>query len=206
MSKLALADGQPYLGQTIAAMDESAREAGPGVYYVLSTVLISAPAAVAQLARAVIGERQRPFHYSQEGPETIERMLLLIEAEALIATCLWCSVGRKGQTDARSILLQQQARMCADIGVDHLIIESGDKATNQRDQSVLLDTFRGAGNAPFQYDWRSKSEPLLWLADAVCAIASESLLGHRMEYYERFEAAGLIEVIASDMRQPRLPS
>ena len=56
------------------------------------------------------------------------------------------------------------------------------------------------------YDWRSKSEPLLWLADAVCAIAAESLLGHRMEYHERLEAAGLIEVIAADMRQPRLPS
>lgn len=187
-------------------MDESAREAGPGVYYVLSTVLISAPAAVAQAARAVIGERQRPFHYSQEGPEIIERMLLLIEAEALTATCLWCSVGRKGQTDARSVLLQQQARKCADVGVDHLIIESGDEATNQRDQSVLLDTFRGADNAPFQYDWRSKSEPLLWFADAVCAIAAEFLLDHRKEFHERLDAAGLIEVIPAEMRQPRLPS
>ncbi len=133
-------------------------------------------------------------------------MLLLIEAEALTATCLWCSVGRKGQTDARSVLLQHQVRMCADIGVDHLIIESGDEATNQRDQSVLLDTFRGADNAPLQYDWRSKSEPLLWLADAVCAIAAELVIGNGEERYERLNETGLIEVVYVDMRRPRLPS
>ncbi|WP_420619462.1 hypothetical protein [Candidatus Poriferisocius sp.] len=96
--------------------------------------------------------------------------------------------------------------MCADIGVDHLIIESGDEATNQRDQSVLLDTFRGADNAPLQYDWRSKSEPLLWLADAVCAIAAELVIGNGEERYERLNETGLIEVVYVDMRRPRLPS
>jgi len=85
-------------------------------------------------------------------------------------------------------------------------VRIGDEATNQRDQSVLLDTFRGADNAPFQYDWRSKSEPLLWFADAACAIAAEFFLGNRKESHERLEAAGLIEVSSANMRQPRLPS
>ena len=206
MRRLALADDQPYHGQTVAVMDESAPATGSGVYYILSAVVVCDPVNVAGAVRKVVGERRRPFHYAKEGPETVERMLALMEDEALMATCLWCPAGRRGQIAARKMLLREHARKCEAAGVDHLIIESGDDTTNQRDQAGLLDTFREDGDVPYRYDWRSKAEPLLWIADAASGIAAEHLLGRRTDYFQRLEAAGLIEVINVDMRKPRLPS
>ena len=206
MRSLALADGQPYHGQTVAVMDESVPAAGPGVYYILSAVVVCDPVKVAGAVRKVAGERLRPFHYANEGPKIVERMLSLVEDEALMATCLWCPTGRRGQIAARGGLLREHAQKCEEVGVDHLIIESGDETTDLRDQAALLDTFREDGDIPYRYDWRSKAEPLLWIADAASGIAAECLLGRRTDYYQRLEAAGLIEVINVNMRQPRLPS
>jgi len=61
---------------------------------------------------------------------------------------------------------------------------------------VILNHFQDSGGAPFRYDWRSKAEPLLWIADAACGIAADHLLGRRPENYERLHALGLIEVAA----------
>ena len=139
-------------------------------------------------------QRERPFHLVEEGPAAIERMLSFIEETELLATSLWRSVGRRGQVAARRDLLRELALRCAHDGIDHLIIESGDRTTNRRDQEVLLDAFRETGPAPFRYDWRSKREPLLWVADAISGITSEYLLGHRESYYRRLHESGLLEV------------
>ena len=194
MRGLDLADGQPFHGQMVAAIDESARMARSGIYYVVCSVAILDPANAARLLRKVVGERERPFHFVEEGPAAIERMLSFIEATELVATSLWRSVGRRGQVAARRDLLRELALRCAHDGIDHLIIESGDRTTNRRDQEVLLNAFRETGPAPFRYDWRSKREPLLWVADAISGITSEYLLGHRESYYRRLHESGLIEV------------
>ena len=65
---------------------------------------------------------------------------------------------------------------------------------NQRDQSVILDSFRDEGWAPFRYDWRSKAERLLWTADAVSGIVAAHLLGKGSEHYDRLNAGGLLRV------------
>lgn len=194
MRRPCLADNQPYIGQTVAAMDESVREAGSGVYYVLALIITKVPATVAKSVLTIVGERQRPFHYSREGPEIIERMLSLMENEAIKAICRWRPAGRKRQVEARNLLLEQQARTLVGCGVDHLIIESGDEATDNRDRSVLLDTFGEDGGIPYAYDWRSKSEPLLWIADAVGGIVAEYLLDIKTDRFHRLHNAELIEV------------
>ncbi len=206
MRRLTLADGHPYHGQMVAVMDESVPAAGAGVYYILSAVVVCDPVNVAGAARQVVGERRRPFHYAKEGPEIVERMLSLIEEEVLMATCLWSPTGRRGQIATRGELLREHAQKCEEVGVDHLIIESGDETTDLRDQAALLDTFREDGDIPYRYDWRSKAEPLLWIADAASGIAAEHLLGRKADCYQRLETAGLIEVVNVDMRKPRLPS
>lgn len=195
MTGLVQADGQPYQGETVAVMDESAREAGAGVYYVVCTVVILDPVSASRTAQGLVGERGRPFHYRDEGPEAIERMLSLFEESEVLATSLWRSVGRTGQVIARQDLLREHALRCANDGIDHLIIESGDHTTNQRDQNVLLDTFQEIGGVPYKYDWRSKSEPLIWIADAVSGITSKSLVDGEDAYFERLASSGRLEVI-----------
>lgn len=121
-------------------------------------------------------------------------MVDLIEGAGLRATCLWSSAGRRGQVAARKRLLHEHVRRCATGGVHHVSIEGGDNTSNQRDRSVILDAFRDEGGVPFRYDWRSKAEPLLWIADAVSGIVAAHLLGGRAEHYERLSNGGLIEV------------
>lgn len=193
MTAPVLSDGEPYHG-VIAVVDESSPVAGAGVYYILSAVVIPEPATVIGALEQVVGARRRPFHFSEEGPEAIERMVGVFEDAGLVATSLWSSVGRRGQVAARRKLLHEHVRLCADQSVGHLIVEGGDDAGNERDRSVILDAFQADGGVPFRYDWRSKAEPLVWIADAASGIAAAHLLGRRAEYYERLHARGLMEV------------
>ena len=193
MTAPVLADGDPIHG-AVAVMDESAREAGAGIYYNLTVVQIPEMAVVLPALSRVIGGRRRPFHSSEEGPEAIERMMALIENAGLVGTSLWRSVGRTGQVAARRDLLREHALRCAGAGVDHLIIEGGGDASNQRDRSKILDAFQADGGVPFRYDWRSKAEPVLWIADAVAGFVAAHLLGERAEHFDRLSAGGLITV------------
>ena len=94
---------------------------GAGIYYNLTVVRIPETAAVLPALSQVIGDRRRPFHSSEEGPEAIERMMALIENAGLVGTSLWRSVGRTGQVAARRDLLREHALRCAGDGVDHLV-------------------------------------------------------------------------------------
>ena len=107
----------------------------------------------------------------------------------------WREAGVPAELLARAgiNLLAAHARRLVNDGATHLIIESGDATSDQRDRETLLDTFAGSG-VPFQYDWRSKDQPLLWIADAVCGIASEHLLSGDNEIFDRLANAGIIEV------------
>ncbi|WP_419853918.1 hypothetical protein [Candidatus Poriferisodalis sp.] len=188
-----LSDGKPIHGDLVAVIDESSPEAGGGIYYIVAAVVIFDWPDVRERVENVVGGRTSHFHYRSEGREAIGRMAAVLEESGALASVLWRSVGRRHQVEARRDLLAVHARQLASDGVSHLIIESGDEATDQRDQDTLLDTFAASG-VPFSYDWRSKSEPLLWTADAACGIASEFLLGSESEHFDRLADAGTIEV------------
>ncbi len=189
-----LSDGQPIQGDVLAVIDESSPAAGAGVYYVVTAAVVFDWSTIRHRVAGVIGERTSPFHYRREGPEALERMATVLEEAELMATVLWRPVARRGQTAARRDLLAAHARRIADDGITHLIIESGDETSDRRDQETLLDTFVADGGVPFSYDWRSKAEPLLWIADAICGVTAEHLLGCRNAIYERLADAGTIEV------------
>lgn len=70
----------------------------------------------------------------------------------------------------------------------------GDQVTNSRDQSTLLDHHRERGGVPFAYDWRTKQEPLLWVADALAGAVGEWAVGKSTFWYERLLEAGVITV------------
>ncbi len=189
-----VSDGEPLDGNLIAVVDESSPAAGAGVYYVLTTAVVFSASVVQERVADVIGERAKPFHYRREGIEAIERMVSVLEEIDVMASVLWRSVGRRGQVAARREMLATHARRIASDGVTHLIIESGDTISNQRDKATLLDTFADSGGVPYRYDWRSKAEPLMWVADAICGVATEHLLSNPSKHFNRLAKAGVIEV------------
>lgn len=187
-------DGQPIHGDVVAVIDESSPVAGAGVYYVVTAAVIFDWPNIRHRVAGVVGERTSPFHYRGEGPEAIERMAAALEEAEPMATVLWRSVARRGQVAARRDLLAAHARRLADDGVTHLIIESGDETSDRRDQETLLEAFAADGGVPFSYDWRSKAEPLLWIADAICGVTAEHLLGRSNAIFERLADARIVEV------------
>ena len=189
-----LSDGRPILGDVVAVIDESSPAAGAGIYYVVTAAVIFDWSAMRHRVAGLIGERTSPFHYRREGPEAIERMAAALEEAEPMATVLWRSVARRGQVAARRDLLAAHARRLADDGITHLIIESGDETSDRRDQETLLQAFAADSGVPFSYDWRSKAEPLLWIADAICGVTAEHLLGRRNAIFERLSDAGIVEV------------
>ncbi len=187
-------DGQPIHGDVVAVIDESSPVAGAGLYYVVTAAVVFDWPDFRQRVAGVVGERTSPFHYRREGPEAIGRMAAVLEEAQPMATVLWRSVARRGQVAARRDLLAAHAHRLADDGITHLIIESGDETSDRRDQETLLETFAADGGVPFSYDWRSKAEPLLWIADAICGVTTEHLLGRNSAIFERLSGAGIVEV------------
>ena len=194
MAAIELADGKPYVGSVVAVVDESARIAGAGVYYLVCSAIVGSPDKAREAIRQVSEGRSRPFHYSQEGKRIINAMVDLMEALDVMAFCRWRSVGRRRQVAARPELLRDHLPELTSGGVTHLIIEASEATVNQSDSGVLLDYFRSGGGPAFAYDWRSKHEPLLWVADAVCGIVGDHLIGKRHEAYERLNKRGAIGV------------
>lgn len=165
-----------YLGDIVAVVDESSPVAGAGIAYLISTAIVVEPIDAAAACRQVIGERVRPFHWHREGPKAREGMLELVNDRVIEVFCQYRSVPRSGQVAGRRAILGSQLPMIEGAGVSHLIIESGDRHSDRRDRSTILDAFSDR-TVPFQYDWRTKDEPLLWIADAISGAVSEHLTG-----------------------------
>lgn len=72
------------------------------------------------------------------------------------------------------------------------MIESGDRSTNTRDREALLDQFRAIGGVPFIYDWRSKNEPLLWIADAINGAIHAHLVDGDHAWFDQLQTGGVL--------------
>ena len=59
----------------------------------------------------------------------------------------------------------------------------------------MLDVLREMGKAgKAAYRWETKSEPLLWLADAVCGAVREHLTQTDDEWIQRLEAGADVRI------------
>ena len=186
-----LSDGLPYHGGLVAVIDESAPIAGSGVFYILTTAVLIDPAHATAAVASVLGQRQNPFHWSREGVTARQRMVDTIGDLGTVGAARWRPVARTGQVSARRALLTSHLLAMSAEGASHLIIESGDAATNLRDAKTILDTFKPTGGVPFHYDWRSKAEPLLWIADAISGAASDYLANRNDRWWRQLDAHGL---------------
>ena len=129
-------------------------------------------------------------------------MLTLMVGSIVGATVQWSSAGRRGQMNARGEMLSVIATWAHAEGVDHLVIEAGDEAINLRDRQVLArHPLQEGGGLRFHYDHRSKSEPLLWIADALAGAVGEHLIGKNSAAYDRLVTAGVVAEV--DDRGPK---
>lgn len=151
--------------------------------------------------------RQRPFHWEREGVVARTRIIEVAAEIGVVATAHYSHVGRRGQAEARQSMLGAIVRDAASEGVDHLVIEASDAATVDRDRVVLLRAFEHEGGVPFRYDWRSKSERLLWFADAIAGAVGEYLVGNDDTWWAMLDRLGVVTLRQhSWMRKPRLPA
>ncbi len=189
----AVADGKPIEGDLVAVIDESSpQNAAGGVTYVVAIAALFDPArALARLNGLFAADRRRPFHWEREGVVARTRMIEIAAEVGVVATAHYSHVGRRGQASARRVMLAEMVRDAASEGVDHLVIEASDAATVGRDRAVLLQTFESTGGVPFRYDWRSKSERLLWLADAIAGAVGEYLVGKEAVWWEKLNDFGV---------------
>ena len=57
-----------------------------------------------------------------------------------------------------------------------------------------LSYHRESGGVPFHYEWRSKSEPLLWIADAIAGAVGEHVVGKDSSWFERLEEGKVLRL------------
>lgn len=82
-----------------------------------------------------------------------------------------------------------------DEGCTELVIESRSTEGDVRDRAVILDALRDSGRSgDLVYSWRTKDEPLLWVADAVAGAASEHLTGRPDRWYTPMVHAAALEI------------
>ena len=157
----------------IAVIDETTIESDKGFIYVIASVTIIEDATFAETTLAgVTRGRQRPFHWVKEGPEARQRMVAAVDQLGAIAAGFQQGCGRRGQDKTRSILLADALLWAAGEGAVGIIVESRGRKLDIQDKRVVKQ-LRGAGHRIPDVQWETKSNPLLWLADAVCGAHRE---------------------------------
>jgi aspartate oxidase len=191
-----VADGAPIEGDLVAVIDESSPQntAGGVTYVVAIAALFDPHRALASLGALFTADRRRRFHWEREGTIARTRIIEIAAEIGVVATAHYAHVGRRGQSRARQGMLAEMVRDAAADGVDHLVIEASDAATVGRDRVTLLRTFEGTGGVPFRYDWRSKSERVLWLADAIAGAAGEHLVGKDDTWWQLLHDLGVVSL------------
>lgn len=194
MPNPAPSDGAPLPAGLVAVIDEAAAEVGGGVHYLLTGAVLLDHTMVSHALRDLAAERQRPIHWHREGSRMRAHLVSLMAEQGVVAHVLGRATGRTGQVTARRALLAALAtRLDAD-GVAHLVIESRGAREDGRDRATLLDTFHD-DQVPFTYDWRTKAEPLLGIADAIGGACREQLVDAGAGPGQQLIATGVIRGI-----------
>lgn len=194
--KIKIADGRPINGDLLIAIDESSpsNHAGGVAYVVAAAAMFTVPEVLGGLDQLFPGTRKRPFHWAREGPEARHAILDVIIAGGVVAVAHCSHVSRKKQLSVRLGMLGDVSVWAASEGASHVMIEASDDVTIGRDKRVLLDRHRDTGGVPFAYDWRSKNEKLLWVADAIAGSVGEFVINKNSAWYDRLHDAGVIDL------------
>jgi hypothetical protein len=182
----------------LAVLDETYPELRSGIAYVVGAAVLLAneETARAAVAKIFVGtQRQRPFHWHQEGPTARLAMIrALSDIGAVAHVCVHYPTGRKKLEAARAGAIRAVVPKLVQDGASILLIESRGSLEDKRDRGVLLDTLNELERpGQLSYEWRDKSEPLLWLADGICGAVREHLLQTDNEPFDSLRKAGVID-------------
>jgi len=181
----------------LAVLDETYPELPGGVAYVVgAAVILSEEHAARAAVTGIFAEtRVRPFHWHEEGPAAREAMIaVLAEIGAVAHVCVHYPTGRKKLEAARGRALGEVVPRVLGDGASTLLIESRGAVEDGRDRAVILDTLNALNRSgELHYEWRTKAESLLWLADCICGTVREHLLGIDDRPFEQLRAAGVID-------------
>lgn len=177
----------------IAVIDETAPEDKRGIYYVVTAALLLDSELVrAALTNVLPTDRKRPFHWANEGPQARDRMMTVLTDTGVIAhVCVHHPTGRRRQEEARRSAIGELLPLIVADGAEELIIESRSAREDQRDRQSVIEALRGVESA-ISYRWDRKSEPLLWVADAVCGVVKEYLLREDTSAFDQLQAASVL--------------
>ena len=177
----------------IAVIDETAPEDKRGIYYVVTAaLLLDAEQVRAALTEVLPTDRKRPFHWANEGPQARQRMMTVIIDTGVVAhVCVHHPTGRRRQEQARRSAMGGLLPMIVADGAEELIIESRSTREDQRDRQSVIEALRGVETV-ISYRWDQKTEPLLWVADAVCGVVKEYLLGEDVTGFDQLQAASVL--------------
>lgn len=109
-------------------------------------------------------------------------MRCLVDVGAVAHVYVHYPTGRRQQERPQRRCPSRVVPDLVEEGASHLCIESSGPEADMRDRVVLLDALNpDSGAAAMSYGWRTKTEPALWLADAVFGAAADFLLGFTRE-------------------------
>lgn len=87
--------------------------------------------------------------------------------------------------------------------VGHIVFEHRG-GQDQHDKRTMAEFRADAAMAVrWSYEWAGKSEPLLWIADAVAGAAMEHVVGRNSRWWAMLAASGRAQLVAKMMMPPR---
>ena len=179
----------------LAVVDETTHEFKEGIAYVVGAAVLIADEDAAHAALLeVVGGRQRPFHWHREGPTArAAAVQALLDLGAVSHICIHFPTGRRRQEEARAKALADVVPRLLDDGASHLLIESRGERQDNRDRATILDLLNARGTpAAIEYARRPKTEPVLWIADALCGAVRETLIeSEHAHYFATLKAANV---------------
>lgn len=178
----------------IAVMDESCPADPRGIYYIVTAaIILDYEQVTCQLAAVLPSRRRRPFHWVNEGPQARGRMMDLLVGSGLVAhVVVHYPTGRRSQERARNAAITELVPVIIAEGAEELVIESRAAREDGRDRQAVIEALHQAG-AKLRYRWDDKTTPVLWIADAICGVVKEYLLGEDTEPFKQLRAGGVLD-------------
>lgn len=195
----------------IGLIDESTPESARGIHYVIGAAVLLEPAQreeVRERLLKLMEGRQTPFHWKREGVQKRGRMIELIgDLEVGVFATVHHPVARARQEVARRQSLETLVPTLVREGVSELVIESRGPQDAKDRQALVELGHAGLCPADIQYSFDAKTEPLVWLPDAVAGLLSEAETRKADGWIAELQrVVQIFEVRRLDAHEPRLLS